>query len=168
MTHPTTPKPLSPSIPLTDVSSGPRCLYISTVIEYRRPHRTPTHEPDYQVAFPFEMRFSSVAACLSAALVPAAALSVFNGRAPDVVPNEDLKIPGESPLELCPGEHDKDLIEIKSVDLLPNPPQAYVASRPIIVTNTKRAANPFTVVRNWSSRRRGRSRRRSRKGHMFC
>ncbi|KAL6860264.1 Phosphatidylglycerol/phosphatidylinositol transfer protein [Amphichorda felina] len=70
------------------------------------------------------MRFSAVAVCLSAALVPAAALSVFNGKAPDVVPNEDLKVPGDSPLELCPGKHDNDLIDITSVDLLPNPPKA--------------------------------------------
>lgn len=71
------------------------------------------------------MRFSAVVACLTAGLVaPAAALSVHNGRAPDVIANDDLKVPGESPLELCPGEHGKDLVEIKSVDLAPNPPQA--------------------------------------------
>ncbi|CAM1511263.1 Fc.00g087760.m01.CDS01 [Cosmosporella sp. VM-42] len=69
------------------------------------------------------MRFSTVAACLSACLAPTAALSIFNGNA-DVIVNEDLKIPGESPLELCPGEHKEDLVVIESVDLLPNPPKA--------------------------------------------
>ncbi|KAF4459476.1 phosphatidylglycerol phosphatidylinositol transfer [Fusarium albosuccineum] len=70
------------------------------------------------------MRISAVTACLTACLAPAAALSVLNGRAPDVTINDDLKIPGDSPLELCPGDHAADLIRIDSVDLLPNPPQA--------------------------------------------
>jgi hypothetical protein len=72
------------------------------------------------------MRFSTAAGLLSALLVPASALSIFNGNAPDVLTDDKLKIPGESPLELCPGDHDKDLITIKSVDLTPNPPKAYV------------------------------------------
>jgi hypothetical protein len=70
------------------------------------------------------MRFSTVAGLLSALLVPASALSIFNGNAPDVLTDDKLKIPGESPLELCPGDHDNDLITIKSVDLTPNPPKA--------------------------------------------
>lgn len=69
----------------------------------------------------FEMRFSTAAALL---LAPVSALSVFNGNAPDVAANDDLKIPGESPLELCPGDHEQDLVIIKSVDLSPNPPKA--------------------------------------------
>ncbi|POR39469.1 Phosphatidylglycerol/phosphatidylinositol transfer protein [Tolypocladium paradoxum] len=68
------------------------------------------------------MRFS--VACLSACLAPAAALSIFNGNAPDVIANEDLKIPGESPLEHCNVQHDSDIITIKRVDLVPNPPAA--------------------------------------------
>lgn len=70
------------------------------------------------------MRFSTVAACLTACLAPAAALSVFNGRS-DVIVNEDNKIPGESPLELCPGDHQEDLVRIDKVNLSPNPPKAY-------------------------------------------
>lgn len=72
------------------------------------------------------MRISTVTACLSVCLAPAAALSIFNGKAPDVAVNDDLKIPGDSPLELCPGDHAADLIKIDSVDLSPNPPQPYV------------------------------------------
>jgi len=68
------------------------------------------------------MRFS--VACLSACLAPAAALSVFNGNAPDVTANLGLRIPGESPLELCDGEHGDDIVEIERVDLMPNPPAA--------------------------------------------
>ena len=75
------------------------------------------------------MRFSAAVALLSACAAPAVALSIFNGNAPDVTPNDDLKIPGESPLELCPGEHDKDLVHIDSVDLSPNPPRAYDDTR---------------------------------------
>lgn len=72
------------------------------------------------------MRFSTVTACLATCLAPATALSVFNGRAPDVAVNDDLKIPGDSPLELCPGDHTADLVVIDSVDLAPNPPQPCV------------------------------------------
>ncbi|KND87847.1 Phosphatidylglycerol/phosphatidylinositol transfer protein [Tolypocladium ophioglossoides CBS 100239] len=68
------------------------------------------------------MRFS--VACLSACLAPAAALSVFNGNAPDATANLGLRIPGESPLELCDGEHGDDIVEIERVDLMPNPPAA--------------------------------------------
>jgi len=71
------------------------------------------------------MRFSTVTACLTACLAPAAALSVLNGKAPDVTISDDLKIPGDSPLELCPGDHTADLIRIDKVDLAPNPPKAY-------------------------------------------
>lgn len=135
MTHPTTSKPPSPASH-SDVNCRHRRFDFSTAIElHRQPHRIPSCESNYEAVCLREMRFSTVAACLSAALAPAAALSVFNGKAPDVVPNEDLKIPGESPLELCPGEHDKDLVEIKSVDLLPNPPKAYVVACPITVTH---------------------------------
>ncbi|KAI9897014.1 hypothetical protein N3K66_008036 [Trichothecium roseum] len=68
------------------------------------------------------MKFSAVTA-LSAFLAPAAAASIFTGLAPDVAVNEDLKVPGDSPLELCPGEHKHDLVTIESVDLSPNPPK---------------------------------------------
>lgn len=71
------------------------------------------------------MRFTTVAACLSACLAPATALSIFNGNAPDTLVDDDLKIPGESPLELCQGDHKEDLITIKNVDLSPNPPRPY-------------------------------------------
>lgn len=41
--------------------------------------------------------------------------------------DEDLKIPGDSPLELCPKAHDSDILTIQKVDLAPNPPKAYVS-----------------------------------------
>lgn len=71
------------------------------------------------------MRFSTVTACLTACLAPAAALSVLNGKAPELTISDDLKIPGDSPLEFCPGDHAADLIKIDRVDLAPNPPKAY-------------------------------------------
>jgi len=70
------------------------------------------------------MKFSAVVFGLTAALAPVSAMSVWNGKAPDTLGNEDNKVPGESPLELCPGEHDHDLVQIESVDLSPNPPKA--------------------------------------------
>ncbi|KAI5463157.1 ML domain-containing protein [Mariannaea sp. PMI_226] len=69
------------------------------------------------------MRFSTVTVCLAACLAPAAALSVFNGKAPSVAVDDDLKIPGDSPLQLCKGDHDGDVVWIERVDLAPNPPQ---------------------------------------------
>jgi len=57
-------------------------------------------------------------------LVSAGGLFHLGGDSQDVLPNDDLKIPGDSPLELCPKDHSDDIIQIESVDLLPNPPQA--------------------------------------------
>lgn len=73
------------------------------------------------------MRFSL--AVLPALLAPSTALSIFNGgnHAQDAITaNDDLKIPGESPLEYCPKTETDGYIEINSVDLVPNPPAAYV------------------------------------------
>ena len=73
------------------------------------------------------MRFSVALAFLSAAAAPALGVSIFDKKA--IATDDDHKIPGESPLELCPGEHSDDLITIKSVDLAPNPPAAYATPR---------------------------------------
>ena len=71
------------------------------------------------------MKFASaVVALLSAGLVPATALP----RDQSVIANDDLKIPGDSPLELCNKDHENDTVTIEKVDLLPNPPKAYVFS----------------------------------------
>lgn len=70
------------------------------------------------------MRFPVVAAYLTALVAPVAAASIANGNAPNIFRrDDDLKIPGESPLEFCPGDHSKDLVEITKVDLSPNPPK---------------------------------------------
>ena len=61
---------------------------------------------------------------LSAAVAHAGFGLNFGGN--QVTVNEDLKIPGDSPLELCPKAHDKDIITIDKVDLVPNPPKACV------------------------------------------
>ncbi|KAM0328105.1 hypothetical protein ACHAQA_005508 [Verticillium albo-atrum] len=71
------------------------------------------------------MRFTSaVVALLSAGLVPASARSVLVERDQSVINGDDLKIPGDSPLELCPKSHENDIVHIKKVDLSPNPPKA--------------------------------------------
>lgn len=71
------------------------------------------------------MRFSvTLVSLLSAHLTSARGL--FGGGQEVVTQNDDLKIPGDSPLELCDKSHDDDLVKIESVDLLPNPPEAYV------------------------------------------
>ncbi|EFY94139.1 ML domain protein [Metarhizium robertsii] len=69
------------------------------------------------------MRFS--VAALSTLLAPSAALSLFNSESQRAITsNDDLKIPGESPLEHCSDRKAEGYVEIKSVDLAPNPPSA--------------------------------------------
>ncbi|GAB0135646.1 hypothetical protein EsDP_00003977 [Epichloe bromicola] len=65
------------------------------------------------------------AAILSALVAPSTALSLWSGDAQKgISPNEDLKVPGESPLEYCAGKKTDGYIEINSIDLSPNPPSA--------------------------------------------
>ncbi|QPH15915.1 hypothetical protein C2857_000443 [Epichloe festucae Fl1] len=65
------------------------------------------------------------AAILSALVAPSTALSLWSGDAQKgISPNEDLKIPGESPLKHCAGKKTDGYIEINSIDLSPNPPSA--------------------------------------------
>lgn len=72
------------------------------------------------------MRLSAALVALSAAVAHAGFGLNFGGS--QVTVNEDLKIPGDSPLELCPKAHDEDIITIDKVDLVPNPPKACVHS----------------------------------------
>jgi hypothetical protein len=69
------------------------------------------------------MRFSTALVGLTACLAPASALSLYNGNAAEIA-GDDLDVPGDSPLQLCPGDHSNDLVIIDKVDLLPNPPKA--------------------------------------------
>lgn len=66
------------------------------------------------------MRLSAIVLAFAAT---ASGLSIFKQ---DVITNDDdLKIPGDSPLQLCPDkDHSKDLATIDKVDLSPNPPEA--------------------------------------------
>lgn len=73
------------------------------------------------------MRLSGALVAFSAA-VAHAGFGLNLGGSNQVTVNEDLKIPGNSPLELCPKAHDKDVLTIENVDLMPNPPKAYVIS----------------------------------------
>lgn len=73
------------------------------------------------------MRFFSVACvtALSASNLVSAG-SWFGGNDASVKDSE--KVPGDSPLQLCDKDHGLDTVHIKQVDLLPNPPEAYVLS----------------------------------------
>lgn len=44
----------------------------------------------------------------------------------DVAVNGAEKVPGDSPLQFCDGDHARDVVRIEKVDLLPNPPESYV------------------------------------------
>lgn len=71
------------------------------------------------------MRFATVVA-LAFGLAPASGLSIF--RDDQSVIQDNLDVPGESPLKYCDEKRDDDIILIESVDLSPNPPEAYVSS----------------------------------------
>lgn len=81
------------------------------------------------IALVLPARFSAFAMkygiAIAALLSTAQGLSFFGNDA--VTANEDLKVPGDSPLELCDKDHSDDLVDITRVDLLPNPPEAYVS-----------------------------------------
>lgn len=67
------------------------------------------------------MRLSTALIAITAG---SASASLFGSSR--VTIDEDLKVPGNSPLELCPKAHDSDILTIAKVDLAPNPPKAYV------------------------------------------
>lgn len=70
------------------------------------------------------MRLSAISLAVLG-VASATARSVFGGTQATL--DDDLKIPGDSPLELCPKDHSSDILTITKVDLTPNPPLAYVA-----------------------------------------
>jgi len=66
---------------------------------------------------------------LSAALVAlltasASGLTLFGSDDQSVIINDELDVPGESPLKYCEAARDDDIIVIEKVDLVPNPPEA--------------------------------------------
>lgn len=76
------------------------------------------------------MRFytTTCVAALSATVVSAG--SWFGSGSQDVIVNDANRVPGDSPLEFCDSDHSKDIVHIEQVDLLPNPPEAYVSFSP--------------------------------------
>ncbi|KAL7933696.1 putative phosphatidylglycerol/phosphatidylinositol transfer protein precursor [Trichoderma chlorosporum] len=68
------------------------------------------------------MRFSTTVAYLAAYLAaPATALAIWGESASALTAS--LKVPGENPIEYCNANRDGNLIDIKKVDLAPNPPK---------------------------------------------
>jgi len=66
------------------------------------------------------MKFSTtIVTLLLSALVSSRSLSLFGGQ---TTLDDDLKVPGDNPLEFCQAPHDDDLFVIKHVNLKPNPP----------------------------------------------
>lgn len=72
------------------------------------------------------MRLSAALLAITAGVAQAGFGLDFGSQ---VTVNENVKIPGDSPLELCPKSHDLDILTIEKVDLAPNPPRAYVTHR---------------------------------------
>jgi len=69
------------------------------------------------------MRLSTLAFASLSCLVSAVLAASIAGRSQSSL-STDNKIPGNSPLVLCPGEHGDDIVWIDQVDLDPNPPLA--------------------------------------------
>ena len=46
------------------------------------------------------------------------------GQEPQIVPFDSTKVPGQSPVEICSLSPSEDLVDIKYINLTPNPPQA--------------------------------------------
>lgn len=68
---------------------------------------------------------SSAAALLLAPLAVTATPASFFGSGQDVIA-QDFPVDGDNPLEFCT-EPSSNLLDIKSVDLAPNPPKPLVA-----------------------------------------
>jgi hypothetical protein len=69
------------------------------------------------------MKLSPIVLALA---VTASARNVFRTGGQSLVKraNDDLKVPGENPLEFCFADRSRDLLTIDKVDLSPNPPEA--------------------------------------------
>jgi len=67
------------------------------------------------------MKLLTIASALLATTATAKSTSFFGSS--ETTLDETLKVPGENPLQHCANPKD-DLLEIKSVDLSPNPPAA--------------------------------------------
>ncbi|KAK3292238.1 ML domain-containing protein [Chaetomium fimeti] len=68
------------------------------------------------------MRLSPIVLALAAT---ASARNVFRSGGQSLVKRDDnLKVPGENPLQFCNADRDEDLITIDEVTLSPNPPAA--------------------------------------------
>ena len=52
--------------------------------------------------------------------------------AQDISSTDDLKVPGENPLNFCTAP-DSWILTIENVDLSPNPPQAYVSAPRVLL-----------------------------------
>jgi len=68
------------------------------------------------------MRFS--ATVLAAFAASANGLGIWGSNDQSVIVNDELDVPGDSPLKYCDASRDDDIIVIDKVDLSPNPPEA--------------------------------------------
>jgi len=73
------------------------------------------------------MRNLSLITILTALATVAVARNVYKApgaQGPFISPFDSTKVPGKSPVELCSLSPSDDLVEIKYINLTPNPPQA--------------------------------------------
>lgn len=92
------------------------------------PHK-PIHLCESSVIMKFASLFSAVALLTAGASARSSARSVWSGltSANQHALEEAFPVPGDNPLQFCV-KPDNQILEIDTVDLSPNPPQAYVVA----------------------------------------
>ncbi|KAK3687537.1 putative phosphatidylglycerol/phosphatidylinositol transfer protein [Podospora appendiculata] len=70
------------------------------------------------------MRLSATTSLLALFSASTSALSIFRGDEHSVIINDELDVPGQSPLKYCEADRGSDIIIIENVVLTPNPPEA--------------------------------------------
>ncbi|KAI1342366.1 phosphatidylinositol/phosphatidylglycerol transfer protein [Xylariaceae sp. FL0016] len=68
------------------------------------------------------MKFSATSVAAFAGLASALPGGGWFGN--DISTSDAKAVPGDSPLVFCDSDHSKDIVQIESVDLLPNPPES--------------------------------------------
>lgn len=67
---------------------------------------------------------ASLILAAAAAAVSAASRGLFSDAQQSLVAQDELVVPGNSPLKFCAADRSEDLVIIEQVDLTPNPPES--------------------------------------------
>ena len=107
--------------------------YRRSIDDFTSPHHTTSSTPKHDISNTRCTDTRSPPAMKLTALLLAAISAVSVSATPSWMPGqvtiqEDYKVPGDNPLYFCEDPKD-NILEIEKVDLDPNPPVPYVATR---------------------------------------